>query len=293
MPELPEVETVVRGLRDYLVGHRIVGFDFDWPKTIKTPIEIFEQEVVGAEVVGIRRRAKLIIIEIQPKGGINHLLLIHLKMTGQVVYRSKINQYGAGHPNDSLIGRLPDKSTRIHFKLDNSAELFFNDVRKFGWVEIIQTEDEGEHKFISALGPEPLEIKFADFKKAVLRYPGAQIKAKLLDQKVIAGIGNIYADEALWAAKIHPQTKIGNIPIYKLRVLFKELVAILSLSIEQGGSSSANYVKVDGKAGSYLTFAKVYKREGSLCERCGSEIIRMVSAGRGTRICRICQKLTS
>jgi formamidopyrimidine-DNA glycosylase len=297
MPELPEVETVVRGLNKHLVGHTIKSFDFDWPKTIKTPPEIFKKELIGSRVVSAERRGKLIIINLIPpeprasKAQAPHSLLIHLKMTGQLVYKSPKNQYGAGHPNDSLISKLPDKTTRIHFKLNDNSELFFNDVRKFGWVELVPTEDRHLHKFIASLGPEPLEINFKDFRKVLYRHPNAQVKAKLLDQHIIAGVGNIYADESLWSAKIHPQTKISDISELKLKSLFEELQKVLILSIKQGGSSSANYIKVDGKTGSYLTFAKVYKKEGQPCEHCTTELIRTVAAGRGTRLCPSCQKL--
>lgn len=287
MPELPEVETVVRGLNEHLVGHTIKSFDFDWPKTIKTPLEIFKKEIEGSKVLSAVRRGKLIIINLSS----NHSILIHLKMTGQLVYKSPKLQYGAGHPNDSLVSKLPDKTTRIHFKLDDDSDFFFNDVRKFGWVEVVPTPDQHLHKFIASLGPEPLEIKFSDFKKALYRFPNAQIKAKLLDQHVLAGVGNIYADESLWAARIHPQVKIKDIPEAKLKALFEELQAVLNLSIEKGGSSSANYIKVDGKTGSYLSFSKVYKKEGQPCERCSTELIRTVAAGRGTRLCPICQIL--
>lgn len=287
MPELPEVETVVRGLNEHLVGHTITGFDFDWPKTIKTPIEIFKKEIEGSKVLSAERRGKLIIINLNS----SHSILIHLKMTGQLVYKSPKLQYGAGHPNDSLISKLPDKTTRIHFKLDDDSDFFFNDVRKFGWVEVIPSQDKNLHKFISSLGPEPLEMNYLNFKSELYKYPNAQIKAKLLDQHVLAGVGNIYADESLWAAKIHPQTKINNIPETRLKTLFSSLQDVLNLSIEKGGSSSVNYIKVDGKTGSYLTFANVYKKEGEPCARCGIPLIRTVAAGRGTRLCPVCQKI--
>lgn len=287
MPELPEVETVVRGLNEHLVGHTITSFDFDWPKTIRTPIEIFKKEIEGAKVLSAERRGKLIIINLSS----NHSILIHLKMTGQLVYKSPKLQYGAGHPNDSLVSKLPDKTTRIHFKLDNNSDFFFNDVRKFGWVEIIPSQDKHLHQFISSLGPEPLEIDYPSFKSALDKYPNAQVKAKLLDQHVLAGVGNIYADESLWAAKIHPQKKIKDIPQEKLKKLFSSLQDILNLSIEKGGSSSVNYIKVDGKTGSYLTFANVYKKEGQPCTRCSTTLVRTVAAGRGTRLCPTCQKI--
>jgi formamidopyrimidine-DNA glycosylase len=210
-------------------------------------------------------------------------------MTGQLVYKSPKLQYGAGHPNDSLVSKLPDKTTRIHFKLDNNSDFFFNDVRKFGWVEIIPSQDKHLHQFISSLGPEPLEIDYPSFKSALDKYPNAQVKAKLLDQHVLAGVGNIYADESLWAAQIHPQKKISEIPEAKLKDLFTELQAVLSLSIEKGGSTDRNYVNAEGKKGSYIDFARVFRREGSDCPRCGMVIEKIRCAGRGTHLCPVCQ----
>ncbi len=287
MPELPEVETVVRGLNQYLVGHTIKSFDFDWPKTVKTPIEIIKKELVGAKVLGARRRAKLIIIDLSS----GYSILIHLKMTGQVVYRSPKVNYGAGHPNDSLVSKLPDKSTRVEMKLDGDAELFFNDQRKFGWLELVPTDQEHLHKFISSLGPDSLDVSFEEFERALRKYPASQIKPKILDQKVLGGIGVIYADESMWSIKMHPQTKIGEISHERLKELHTELQRIMRFSIEKGGSSSVNYIKVDGKAGSYLTFSNVYKKAGEPCARCGTPIVRIVVGGRGTHICPQCQKL--
>ncbi len=286
MPELPEVQTVVNGLNRYLVGHQITDLEFDWPKTIHGNADSFRKVLIGAKVISVERRAKLIIIKLNNE----HSLLIHLKMTGQVVYKSTKTSYGAGHPNDSLINQLPDSTTRIKFSLDDGAELYFNDVRKFGWVEVVENSELAEHGFIKKLGPEPLEISSAQFLNLIKRHPNSQIKARLLDQSFIAGVGNIYADESLWKAKIHPQTKIGEVEDSKLRSLFEALTDVLKLSIKKGGSSSANYVKVDGKVGSYLSFANVYKKEGQPCAECRGEIIRIVAAGRGTRICPKCQK---
>jgi formamidopyrimidine-DNA glycosylase len=212
-------------------------------------------------------------------------------MTGQLVYRGE-QTFGAGHPSDSLIGELPDRSTRVTFELDNGAKLFFNDQRKFGWVKLIPTLEVPNIDFFKKVGPEPLAADFTvkDFHERLLRRKNSNIKAVLLDQTVIAGIGNIYADEGLWSAKIHPETLVRDISAAKIKLLYTSLRDVMNLSIEKGGSSDKNYVNAEGKKGSYLTFAKVFRREGNPCPRCGTFIIKTRVAGRGTHLCPHCQK---
>lgn len=287
MPELPEVETVRIGLQRLLPGHVISDVEFDWPKGFPNDPEAVKQFVIGAKVTQVRRRAKVLIIDLDT----DYSLVIHLKMTGQVVYRSEKEKFGAGHPNDSLIGELPDKSTRVTLTL-NGAKLFFNDQRKFGWVKVMPTAEIMEMSFFKKVGPEPLDPQFtaADFIKRLDRRANSGIKAVLLDQTVIAGVGNIYADESLWAAKIHPLTKVGELSKARLTKLFNELQYVLQLSIDKGGSSDKNYVNAEGKKGSYLSFAKVFRLEGQPCPRCGRVIEKTRVAGRGTHVCLGCQK---
>lgn len=287
MPELPEVETVRIGLQRLLPGHVISDVEFDWPKGFPNDPEAVKQFVIGAKVVKVRRRAKVLIIDLDSE----YSLVIHLKMTGQLVYRSEKEKFGAGHPNDSLIGELPDKSTRVTLTL-NGAKLFFNDQRKFGWVKLMPTAEIMEMSFFKKVGPEPLDPQFtaADFIKRLDRRSNSNIKAALLDQTVIAGVGNIYADESLWAAKIHPLTKVGDLSKARLTKLFTELQYVLTLSIEKGGSSDKNYVNAEGKKGSYMSFAKVFRLEGQPCPRCGRIIEKTRVAGRGTHVCLNCQK---
>lgn len=288
MPELPEVETIKRGLSTLLPGRRITDVAYDWPKGFPNAEADVQEFLIGARIIEVKRRAKVLLIELDTK----YSLVIHLKMTGQMVYRGEQN-FGAGHPTDSLIGELPDKSTRVTFELDNGAKLFFNDQRKFGWVRLLPTAEVPNIDFFKKVGPEPLSADFGhkEFRQRLLRRPNSTIKAVLLDQTVIAGVGNIYADESLWSAKIHPSTLVKNISAQKMTRLYDALKAVLELSIEKGGSSDKNYVDVAGRKGSYLSFANVFRREGKPCPRCGTTIKKTRVAGRGTHICLTCQVL--
>lgn len=289
MPELPEVETIRMGLEPLLPGLKVASETHDWPKGFPNAPADVRQFLFGAKVLGVRRRAKVLMIDLSSK----YTLLIHLKMTGQVVYRGKTAQFGAGHPTDSLVGALPDKSTRVTVKFTDGSQLFFNDQRKFGWVRLVPTLEVEQLDFFKNVGPEPLAADFtADaFIKRLMRRPKSSIKPVLLDQTVVAGIGNIYADESLWAAKIHPETKVQDVPVKKLQKLFADLQAVLRLSIKKGGSTDRNYVNHEGKKGSYLTFAQVFRREGKPCPRCGTTIVKIRVGGRGTHVCPHCQKV--
>ena len=286
MPELPEVETVKRGLEKLLVGHKVTDVSFDWPKSFPNAKNDVNKFLIGAKITDVRRRAKVLMIDLDSK----YSLVIHLKMTGQLVYRGK-DSFGAGHPNESLVGELPDRSTRVTLTLDNKANMFFNDQRKFGWMRLLPTIQIKELDFFKKFGPEPLDSSFkaGDFYIRLQRRKNSKIKAVLLDQTVLAGVGNIYADESLWGAKIHPSTLASNIPKKRIEILFKELQFVLNLAIEKGGSTDKNYVNAEGKKGSYMDFARVFRREKLPCPRCGTIIIKTRVAGRGTHICPTCQ----
>lgn len=287
MPELPEVETVRIGLSRLLPGRVIAQVDSDNPKSFPNAPADVDTFVIGARVVKVARRAKVLLIELSSK----YSLVIHLKMTGQLVFRGE-HVFGAGHPNDSLVGELPDRSTRVTITLKDGSKLFFNDQRKFGWMRVFPTAEVSNIDFFKKVGPEPLHEDFTTkvFAERLARRKNSTIKAALLDQSVLAGVGNIYADESLWAARIHPETRVKYVPVSRLKVLHKELVAILRLAIEKGGSTDKNYVDAEGKKGSYLSFAKVFRREGKPCARCGTVIEKIRVAGRGTHVCPICQK---
>ncbi|MFZ1324374.1 MAG: bifunctional DNA-formamidopyrimidine glycosylase/DNA-(apurinic or apyrimidinic site) lyase [Candidatus Saccharimonadales bacterium] len=320
MPELPEVETVRRGLHKLIIGKTVKSVDFDWPKSFPNAPGDVAQFLIGAQIIDVRRRAKVLIIDLDS----GYSLVIHLKMTGQLVYvrkresavtsqRSPVKtedgrlktkdftpeeRFGAGHPNDSLIGRLPDKSTRATLHLEDvrgqSSHMYFNDQRKFGWMRLLPTVEVPNIDFFKKVGPEPLSDEFT----AKILYERLQkraktsIKAALLDQTVLAGVGNIYADESLWGAKIHPASKVADIPKSKIYILYSELRLVLELAIEKGGSTDRNYVNAEGKKGSYIDFARVFRREGKDCPRHpGTVIIKTKVAGRGTHTCPRCQSV--
>jgi formamidopyrimidine-DNA glycosylase len=213
-------------------------------------------------------------------------------MTGQLVFRGK-EVFGAGHPNDSLIGELPDRSTRVTIDFSDDSRLYFNDQRKFGWMRLMPTVEIPNIDFMKKVGPEPLATDFTAnvFIERVQRRKNTTIKAAILDQTVLAGVGNIYADESLFAAGIHPASTVSAIPKTKLKQLHAEIIAVLRLSIEKGGSTDRNYVNAEGKRGSYIDFAKVFRRDTLPCPVCGHEIIKTKVAGRGTHVCTTCQKL--
>jgi formamidopyrimidine-DNA glycosylase len=242
--------------------------------------------MIGAKVTDVRRRAKVLMIDLST----DYTLLIHLKMTGQLVYVGD-TRFGAGHPNDSLVNALPDKSTRVTVQFDDSSTLFFNDQRKFGWMRLLPTIEIPNISFMQKVGPEPLSTEFTaqDFIQRLARRPKTNIKAAILDQSVVAGIGNIYADESLWGAKIHPKRLVASLTEAEMVLLYTEVRAVMNLSIEKGGSSNSTYVNAEGKRGSYMDFARVFRREGLPCPRCGTTIEKLRVAGRGTHICPVCQ----
>ncbi len=314
MPELPEVETVRIGLAGLLPGARVTDIKSDWSKSFPNDQSDTDTFLIGAVVTGVRRRAKVLLIDLDS----GYSLVIHLKMTGQLVYvrkpevsvvssqesvgsteNRKLNtdnsapeeRFGAGHPGRSLAGSLPDKSTRVILYFE-TAILFFNDQRKFGWMRLIPTIEVEQLDFFKKVGPEPLAADFSaqDFIVRIRRRYRSIIKAVLLDQTVIAGVGNIYADESLWGARLHPATPVQNIPDAQLKRLFKELQYVLNLAIEKGGSTDRNYVNAEGKRGSYLSFARVFRRENRPCPRCGHTIVKLRVAGRGTHVCPRCQQ---
>jgi formamidopyrimidine-DNA glycosylase len=288
MPELPEVETVRLGLSQFLPGKQVARVTFDWPKGFPNADSDVQQFLVDAKVIQVRRRAKVLLIDLST----NYMLVIHLKMTGQLVYRGDHERFGAGHPSESLVGELPDRSTRVTLDFTDGSKLFFNDQRKFGWMRLMPTVEVEHLDFFMKVGPEPLSDDFTadDFIARLMRRKNSGIKAVLLDQTVIAGVGNIYADESLWGAKIHPETRVTDVPEAKLKTLYHALRDVLQLSIEKGGSTDRNYVNAEGKRGSYLTFANVFRREGKPCPRCGTPIIKTRVAGRGTHLCPKCQQ---
>ena len=289
MPELPEVETIVRGLSRLIVGKKVSTVEFDNPKSFPNTQADVNNFLLGSSVSAIERRAKVLLIRLDS----DYTLITHLKMTGQLVYDGRGVHFGAGHPSVSLVGHLPDKTTRVTLGFEDNSRLFFNDLRKFGWMRLYPTTMVEDLAFFKKLGPEPLEDGFTwqELKLRLARRPKTAVKTALMDQSVLAGIGNIYADESLWGAKIHPATPVAALSSNNHKDLYRSLRDILKLSIEKGGSTDRNYVDAEGKRGSYLDFASVFRRQGQPCPRCGHIITKIRLNGRGTHFCPNCQKL--
>ncbi len=291
MPELPEVETVRRGLKELIVGRKIQSaYPIESPKSFPNSEADVKQFLLSATVTDVRRRAKVLLIDLSSE----YTLVVHLKMTGQLVFRAKNIAFGAGHPNESLIGELPDRSTHVEIEFTDDSHLFFNDQRKFGWMKLYPTLEVPNINFMQKVGPEPLEDSFTPeiFFERLQRRKNTTIKAAILDQTVLAGVGNIYADEGLWGAKIHPATRVKDVSQRQVADLLSEIREVMNLAIEKGGSTDKNYVNAEGKRGSYLDFARAFRREGQPCPRHPDVLIEKIRvAGRGTHICPVCQVL--
>ena len=287
MPELPEVETVRGGLHKLIIGRQVITVTHDTEKGFPNTSADVDAFLIGASVTDVRRRAKVLLIDLSSQ----YTLVIHLKMTGQLVFVGT-ERFGAGHPNDSLIGDLPDKSTRVVLSFADRSHLYFNDQRKFGWVRLMPTVEVPNIDFMKKVGPEPLEDDFTPeiLYERLQHRKNTTIKAAILDQTVLAGVGNIYADEGLWGAKIHPATRVKDVSYAQAEVLWRELRDVMKLAIEKGGSSNHTYINAEGKKGSYMNFARAFRREGQPCPRHPDVLIEKIKvAGRGTHICPVCQ----
>lgn len=285
---MPEVETIRLGLMPKLVGQIVSAVKASWAKSLQAPPARVKNFLLGQKVKDIRRQGKVLIIKL----GNDYSLLFHLKMTGQLILVEKTGKrFGGGHPSKSMQEKLPDSSTRVMFEFKSGDKLFFNDQRKFGWVKLIPNAEVAEDTLLARLGPEPLspQFKLTDFAARISK-SNAPIKAIILDQSTLAGIGNIYADESLHLAKIHSARRGSSLKPVEIERLFNAIKAILKLSIKHGGTSFSDYVNILGVKGDYLQFARVFKRSGQPCPVCGTAIEKTRVAGRGTHICPFCQK---
>lgn len=292
MPEGPEVETIRRGLAATILGQQVQSVTVLWPKSLPVPEDVLARDIVGARVVGVERRAKVLIIDLDN----GYSLLIHLKMTGQMVLvQPDGDRLAGGHPSPSMAGELPDASSRVIFKFVGGDRLFFNDQRKFGWIKLVATPDVALDSLVARLGPEALSPEFSGEYLAVQlsRHKGAPVKAVILDQSTVGGIGNIYADESLHLARIHPARRSGTLSPAETLRLWQSIRDIMALGIEYGGTSFAQYVNALGGKGDYLANARVFRRQGMTCPVCGSVIQKLRVAGRGTHICPVCQPTPS
>lgn len=289
MPELPEVETIRRGLAEVLPGRVIKQLEVRLPKVLQNAGAEGLERLEGAAVKDVRRRGKTLLLEL----GTEVTLLIHLKMTGQLIFREDDQvKLAGGHPTSDMLGQMPNKYTHAIFHFTDGAELFFNDVRQFGYIRLVPTDEVPNLPTMLAYGPEPLDAQFTfqEFRHRLRRRPNAKLKPLLLDQTFLAGLGNIYVDEALNLAKLHPLQLAGSLTTAQGRALFDSIRVILRTALTYGGTSDNTYVTIRGGKGDYLNHARAYHRTGLPCLACGTPISRLVVAGRGTHYCPNCQK---
>jgi formamidopyrimidine-DNA glycosylase len=276
MPELPEVETIRRQLEPKMVGRTIVQaevFDPLWSAP-RDPLEV-ERALTGRAIEGIERRGKYLMVALEGEG----FLVMHLRMTGNLFWVPA---------DDDVAGR---RHLRVRLVLDDGASVLFVDMRRFGTGIVIEGREALDEYLASRLGPEPLEPAFtADVLRERAKGRKAPVKAFLLDQSRIAGIGNIYADEALWRAKIHPLKLAGRLRGQEFERLRDGIVATLEAGIESFGASIDDYRHIDGEQGEMQNRFLVHLREGEPCARCGTSIVKLRAAGRGTYVCPHCQR---
>ena len=283
MPELPEVEVVRRGLERVLPGKTIESIDVRWHKSFRGPYEALS----GGTVQSLGRRGKMLQIHFDN----GWTILVHLRMTGQLIHHGHDGEReGGGHPSDDLISSLPTKHTHVIVELSPFSTLYFNDQRKFGYLQAVPTAEIEQDSFLSKLGPEPWdEALTAQSLHDTFSRRSTNIKALLLNQEIIAGIGNIYADEALFLSGIHPTTAANTLDLDGLDALLQNVRLVLERGIEFGGVSARDYVNAEGLRGTMQQQLYVYGRAGEPCKQCGTLLEKSSVAGRGTHTCPQCQ----
>jgi formamidopyrimidine-DNA glycosylase len=280
MPELPEVEVVKLFLEAKLLHQKITKLEILTPKSFIGD----KKDVIGQKIVKFSRTGKQLSIYLSN----GKILLVHLKMTGQLV----IGGYVLGHPTKDATKNLPNRSTRLILTFSNKTKLFFNDQRKFGWVKVLSQAELVEAQ--SDLGLDIFDSKFTpQYLYSQLQKTSRPVKLTLLDQHFFAGIGNIYANDALFLAKIHPQISSKNITLKQAKLIHKSLLDIMRQSVLAGGSTAKDnkYIRPDGTFGQNQFSFRVYQRGGQPCPNCGTPIERLSLGGRGTFFCPHCQKL--
>lgn len=314
MPELPEVQTTVNGLNSKVLKRTFVDVWSDWKKIVKKPhllggqaksFEEFTKEIKNKKILKIYRRAKNIIFDLSAdEAGLSdgYSLLIHQKMTGHMLVGKweQINNVWKPVDKKSLLNDPCNRFLHLIFFMSGDIMMALSDARKFAKVELWKTEE--LKKELEKLGPEPLNksFTFEKFKKALLRqnHPSlklrrGKVKEIIMRPEIIAGIGNIYASEALWVAKIHPEKNVANLSEKELKSLYQAIQKVLRLGVKLGGESFSDYRKPDGSKGDFDTERKVYKREKQKCHRCGTQIKRIKVGQRSAFFCPNCQPFNS
>ncbi len=286
MPELPEVETIRRDLSKLILHKRISKVEVRVAKIVH-PYN-FKSRIEGLSFIKIKRRAKLLIFELSNK----LLMLVHLKMTGQLIYRGHGGNVQAvgGHPIKQDLQKLPNKFSHIIFSFTDGSHLFFNDVRKFGYLKIVDAD--GFKEIEKKYGIEPFSVSFTlnNFKKVLARRPNLKIKQLLMDQSLIGGLGNIYSDEACFYAGVRPLRRAGNLKEIEIKKLYCAILKVLKLSISKRGTSADDYVDAYGRQGDFVRFLKMYGRAKEKCKICDTPLKTLRIGGRTSNYCPHCQK---
>ena len=298
MPELPEVETIRRDLVKVILKKEIVELKLNDTKVLKNTKVYFIKSLLGRRIVDISRKGKLLIFKISKSGKEkdNNFLLVHLKMTGQLILLSAKQKVVGGHSlseesfEKSVGGPLPNRHSRAEIIFASGARLFFNDMRRFGYLQIIGSDKLNKIKS-NNYGPEPLSPELdLDYLSKILNNRTSNVKAILLNQKLIAGLGNIYVDEALFLAGIRPTRQGKSIKLSEKNNLLKSINRVIEKALKNRGTTFNNYVDSSGKKGNFSRLLQVYGRRGEPCYKCQNEILKIRLAGRGTHYCAKCQK---
>lgn len=287
MPELPEVETIRIGLEKRMVNVVISAVEVRKKKIVRGAAAQFIAGLTGQKFSHISRRGKLLIFHLSDG---EHYMLVHLKMTGQLIYEKGGTKIAGGHSWPSLKDPLPNKYSHVVIRFVDGGTLFFNDMRQFGYMEL--ADNERLQEALDVFGPEPLEEDFTfEVFTQMLGKRTIAIKAALLNQTVLAGVGNIYADESLFMAGIRPTRRVNSLTMAEKKALFKAIPTILYRALKYGGTTFSDYVDVQGKKGNFTRLLKVYGRGGEVCVKCQkTRLTKAALAGRGTVWCATCQK---
>lgn len=288
MPELPEVETIKNDLAEVLVGQSIADVTVRLPKIIKGNHRAFRRGLKGKKIGALARRGKLLIFEFE---GSDRSLLIHLKMTGQLMYRRDRHIIAGGHSQHAMpTDTLPNKHTHVIFSLADGSQLFFNDLRQFGYLKLVTAQEKEDD--LSVYGVEPLAAAFTPAAlRQRLRKRKVSLKSMLLDQSVIAGLGNIYADEACFYAGVRPARRADKVKPAEVVRLHRGIRHVITLAIRHRGTTFNNYRDAHGRSGGYVRRLKVYGRAGHRCVRCKEGSVKKIKlGGRGTHYCPVCQR---
>ena len=285
MPELPEVETLRRELAVELTGRRIETAELRKPKILSGVTGYALTDVIGATIVAARRRAKYLIVDVS--NGFS--MVIHLSLAGQIVVdRPSGLRKSGGHPVPAYDAPLPHKQTHVIFTFDDGSILYLTDIRNFMHLWIVPTAEVGQVVPEGRLGLEIADagFTFEEFRKRVLARPSARLKSLLLDQSVIAGLGNIYVDESIWGAQLHSEQSVASLDDLDLRRLHAAIREVIDLALSHGVAQIRN-----GKAVAGAELPRIHGREGQPCPRCGHPIEKYRVVGRGTYICPVCQPI--